>query len=58
MVPGEGALSSPLWPAAQLTFHLASPADPRPPTVRSGANCPWAPLASVSPRTTVLRVPV
>ena len=30
----------------KVTFHLTFPADPRPPTVRSRENCPWAPLAS------------
>lgn len=31
---------------SKVTFHLAFPADPRPPTVRSRENRPWAPLAS------------
>ena len=48
-MPSEGALSSPLWPAAQLTFRLASPADPRLPTARSGANRASDPLAPCLP---------
>lgn len=31
---------------SKVTFRLAFPTDPRPPTVRSRENCPWAPLAS------------